>query len=155
MIRRARHAAVLAAAAAAVAAALDADARQAGERVPPASQLASLKASNADAADHFACGGSLPGHIGNALAVSGGGLTVVVGGPHESRAARGFNGNQADTSLYNSGAVYVYARRGDAGTQRAYTKASNAGGSDMGGLSRAISRGGNTLPGAAPWEASA
>ena len=155
MIRRARHAAVLAAAAAAVAAALDADARQAGERVPPASQLASLKASNADAADHFACGGSLPGHIGNALAVSGDGMTVVVGAPHESSAARGINGNQDDNSLYNSGAVYVYVRRGDAWTQQAYIKASNAGGSDMFGLSLAISRDGNTLAVAAPWEASA
>src|SRR5688572_4191055 len=155
MIRRARHAAVLAAAAAAVAAALDADARQAGERVPPASQLASLKASNADAADHFACGGSLPGHIGNALAVSGDGMTVVVGAPHESSAARGINGNQDDNSLYNSGAVYVYVRRGDAWTQQAYIKASNAGGADLFGLSLAIRRDGNTLAVAAPWEASA
>jgi hypothetical protein len=35
-------------------------------------QRAYLKASNTDGADHFACGGSLPGHIGNALAISGG-----------------------------------------------------------------------------------
>ena len=152
---RARRAAALAVAAAAVAAALDADARQAEQRVPPASQLASLTASNPDAADHFACGGSLPGHIGNALAVSGDGMTVAVGAPHESSAARGINGKQDDNSLYNSGAVYVYVRRGDTWTQQAYLKASNAGGSDMFGLSLAVSRDGNTLAVAAPWEASA
>jgi hypothetical protein len=155
MIRQARLVAALAVASAAVAAAFGADARQAVQRVPPAAQLALLEASNADAADHFACGGSLPGHIGNALAVSGDGTTVAVGAPHESSSARGINGNQDDDSLYNSGAVYVYVRRGDAWTQQAYLKASNAGGSDMFGLSLAISRDGNTLAVAAPWEASA
>src|SRR6185503_718115 len=114
-----------------------------------------LKASNSDAFDHFACGGSLPGHIGNALAVSGDGNTIAVGAPHESSAARGINGNQDDNSLYNSGAVYVYVRRGDAWTQQAYLKASNAGQSDQFGLSLSLSRDGNTLAVAAPWEASA
>jgi hypothetical protein len=118
-------------------------------------QLAYLKASNSEASDHFACGGSLPGHIGNAIAVSGDGRTVAVGAPHESSAARGINGSQDDNSLYNSGAVYVYVRRGDAWTQQAYIKASNAGGSDMFGLSLALSRDGNTLAVAAPWEAGA
>jgi hypothetical protein len=118
-------------------------------------QLAYLKASNSEASDHFACGGSLPGHIGNALAVSGDGNTVAVGAPHESSAARGINGNQDDNSLYQSGAVYVYGRRGDAWTPQAYIKASNPGGSDMFGLSLAFSRDGNTLAVAAPWEASA
>lgn len=118
-------------------------------------QLAYLKASNVEGADHFACGGSLPGHAGNALAVSGDGTTVAVGAPHESSAARGINGNQNDNSLYNSGAVYVYARRGDTWAQQAYIKASNAGRSDMFGLSIALSRDGNTLAVAAPWESSA
>ena len=130
------------------------DARQEGEGAG-LRHLAYLKASNAAGADHFACGGSLPGHIGNAIAVSGDGTTVAVGAPHESSAARGINGNQGDNSLYNSGAVYVYVRRGDTWTQQAYIKASNTGGSDMFGLSLALSRDGNTLAVAAPWEASA
>ena len=122
---------------------------------PQLRQIAYLKASNSEGADHFACGGSLPGHTGNALAISGDGNTVVVGAPHESSAARGINGNQDDNSLYNAGAVYVYVRRGDTWTQQAYLKASNPGRSDLFGLSLALSRDGNTLAVAAPWEASA
>jgi len=122
---------------------------------PRLRQLAYLKASNSESADHFACGGSLPGHIGNALAISGDGNTIAVGAPHESSAARGINGNQGDNSLYNSGAVYVYVRRGDTWSQQAYVKASNPGRSDLFGLSLSLSRDGNTLAVAAPWEASA
>jgi len=118
-------------------------------------QSAYLKASNTDGFDHFACGGSLPGHIGNALAISGDGNTMAIGAPHESSAARGINGNQNDNSLYNSGAVYVYVRSGDDWTQQAYIKASNAGQSDTFGLSLALSSDGNSLAVAAPWEASA
>ena len=140
--------------AAAVAAALEPAGRQEGP-VVPVRQVAYLKASNSDAFDHFACGGSLPGHIGNALAVSGDGNTIAVGAPHESSATRAINGNQDDNSLYNSGAVYVYVRRGDAWTQQAYLKASNAGQSDQFGLSLSLSRDGNSLAVAAPWEASA
>ena len=97
-------------------------------------QVAYLKAANPDMGDHFACGGSLPGHIGSALAISTDGNTVVVGAPHESSAARGINGNAADNSLYNSGAVYVFVRRGGAWVQQAYVKASNAGQSDLFGM---------------------
>ena len=131
------------------------DAQGAAASAAPLRQLAYLKASNTEGADHFACGGSLPAHIGNALAVSGDGNTMAVGAPHESSAARGINGNQNDNSLYNSGAVYVFVRRGDGWTQQAYIKASNAGRSDTFGLSLALSRDGNTMAVAAPWEASA
>jgi hypothetical protein len=93
--------------------------------------------------------------MGNALAISGDGNTIAVGAPHESSAARGINGNQNDNSLYNAGAVYVYVRRGGTWTQHAYLKASNPGRSDLFGLSLALSRDGNTLAVAAPWEASA
>jgi hypothetical protein len=155
MISRVRIALPLVGATAAVFAAVATDARQEGQGTTLVSQLAYLRASNAEAADHFACGGSLPGHIGNALAASADGTTVAVGAPHESSAARGINGNQNDNSLYNAGAVYVFVRRGDTWTQQAYIKASNSGSSDMFGLSLSLSRDGNTLAVAAPWEASA
>src|SRR5688572_12939655 len=118
-------------------------------------QIAYLKASNAEGSDHFACGGSLPGHTGNAVAVSGDGSTLAVGAPHESSAARGVDGDQTDNSLYNAGAVYVYVRRGDAWVQQAYIKASNSGRNDMFGLTVSLSRDGSTLAVAASWEASA
>ena len=118
-------------------------------------QRAYIKASNTDGFDHFACGGSLPGHIGNALAISGDGNTMAIGAPHESSAARGINGDQNDNSLYNSGAVYVYVRSGDDWTQQAYIKASNAGQSDTFGITVVLSSDGSTLAVAAPWEASA
>ena len=67
----------------------------------------------------------------------------------------GINGNAADNSLYNSGAVYVFVRRGDAWVQQAYVKASNAGQSDLFGMNVALSADGNTMAVAAPWERSA
>ena len=118
-------------------------------------QVAYLKAANPDMGDHFACGGSLPGHIGSAVAISADGNTIAVGAPHESSAARGINGDAADNSLYNSGAVYVFVRRGDAWVQQAYVKASNAGQSDLFGMNVALSADGNTMAVSAPWERSA
>ena len=128
---------------------------QSASSIAQVRQVAYLKASNPDMGDHFACGGSLPGHIGNAVAISADGNTVVVGAPHESSAARGINGNAADNSLYNSGAVYVFVRRGDAWVQQAYVKASNAGQSDLFGMNVALSADGNTMAVSAPWERSA
>ena len=63
MIPRARLTLPLIGAAAAVFAAVATDARQEGQGTALVSQLAYLKAANAEASDHFACGGSLPGHI--------------------------------------------------------------------------------------------
>ena len=113
---------------------------QSASSIAQVRQVAYLKAANPDMGDHFACGGSLPGHIGNAVAISADGNTIVVGAPHESSAARGINGNAADNSLYASGAVYVFVRRGDAWVQQAYVKASNAGQSDLFGMNVAAER---------------
>ena len=118
-------------------------------------QVAYVKAANPDIGDHFACGGSLPGHIGNALVVSADGNTIAVGAPHESSGASGINGNADDNSLYASGAVYVFVRRGDAWVQQAYVKASNPGQSDLFGMTVALSADGNVMAVAAPWERSA
>ena len=128
------------------------------EEVPPVlplKQIAYLKAPNAEAYDHFACGGSNQGHTGTPVAMSADGSTIAVGAPFESSAASGVNGNQNDNSMYASGAVYVYVRQGDSWMQQAYVKASNPGQSDHFGSSVALSRDGNTMAVAAHWEASA
>ena len=45
----------------------------------PLKQVAYIKASNAEAYDHFACGGGNQGHSGNSIALSGDGSTMAVG----------------------------------------------------------------------------
>jgi hypothetical protein len=121
----------------------------------PLKQVAYIKASNAEAYDHFACGGANQGHTGNAIAVSGDGNTMAIGAPFESGGAKGINGNQNDNSTYAAGAVYVFIRQGDAWAQQAYVKASNPGLGDHFGSSVVLSRDGNTMAVSAPWEASA
>ena len=117
-------------------------------------QLAYLKASNAEAGDHFGCGGVLDGHAGYGAAMSGDGNTVAIGAPHESSAARGINGNQNDNSAHAAGAVYVFVRNGASWTQQAYVKASNAEHGDEFGHAVALSADGNTLAVSAFWESS-
>ena len=123
--------------------------------VLPLKQVAYIKASNAEAQDHFACGGGNQGHTGNSVALSGDGSTMAIGAPFESSNARGINGNQNDNSMYAAGAVYVFTRQGDSWTQQAYVKASNPGQSDHFGSSVVLSRDGNTMAVAAHFEASA
>jgi FG-GAP repeat protein len=120
----------------------------------PLKQVAYIKASNAEAYDHFACGGGNQGHTGTSIALSGDANTMAVGAPFESGGSRGVNGNQNDNSMYAAGAVYVYVRQGQAWTQQAYVKASNPGINDHFGSSVALSRDGNTMAVAAHWEAS-
>jgi hypothetical protein len=121
----------------------------------PLKQVAYIKASNAEAYDHFACGGSSQGHTGNSVALSGDADTMAIGAPFESGGAAGVNGNQSDNSMYASGAVYVYVRQGGSWAQQAYVKASNPGQNDHFGSSVALSRDGSTMAVAAHWEASA
>jgi len=71
-----------------------------------------FKASNTDAGDRF----------GRSLAMSADGSTLAVGAPGESSSATGVNGNQADNSSANSGAVYVFRRTGRQWAQEAYLK---------------------------------
>jgi hypothetical protein len=52
--------------------------------------------------------------------------TLAVGSSAESSGATGVNGDQADTSAYYSGAVYVFSRAAGSWSQQAYVKASNA-----------------------------
>ena len=121
---------------------------------PRVRQVAYLKASNVHAGDHFGCGGSLPAHIGNSSAVSADGNYIAIGAHLESGAAKGVNGNQNDTSLYASGAVYVFARRGATWVQQAYLKAANP---QMGanlGMNVALNADGSTLAASAYFESS-
>src|SRR6266699_5239668 len=115
-------------------------------------QVAYIKASNPEMGDHFGNGGTLEGH---GVALSGDGNTLAVGAPSESSGAKGINGNQNDNSVYNAGAVYVFARRNNTWTEQAYIKASNPGQSDKFGFVVSLSQDGNTLAVAAPGEASA
>jgi hypothetical protein len=121
----------------------------------PVRQIAYLKASNPGMFDHFGEGGALPGHSGNAVAVSADGSTIAVGAPHEGSSARGVNGNAKDDSAYNAGAVYIFTRKGESWAQPVYFKASNTGSGDHFGSTIALSADGATLAVGALWESSA
>jgi FG-GAP repeat len=91
------------------------------------SQQAYLKASNTESHDRF----------GFSVAVYGD--TVVVGAFDERSNATGVNGNQADNSVSQSGAAYVFVRDfGGVWSQQAYLKASNTGIGDLFGWSVAV-----------------
>ena len=106
--------------------------------------IAYLKASNATRDDQF----------GFTVALSGDGNTMAVSSTAEDSAAKGINGNQADHSALNAGAVYVFIRNGGAWVQQAYVKASNAKKSYLFGSALALSNDGNTLAVGAVGEAS-
>jgi trimeric autotransporter adhesin len=72
-----------------------------------------LKASNTGNLDIF----------GADVALSADGYTLAVNAMFEDSNASGVNGNQADDSSQDSGAVYVFRRRGNAWHQEAYLKA--------------------------------
>ncbi|MDX1460953.1 MAG: hypothetical protein R3348_07845 [Xanthomonadales bacterium] len=83
-------------------------------------QQAYIKASNPDGGDVF---GSPGDKFGQSVALDGD--TLVVGAPEERSGAQGVNGNQADNSIPNAGAAYVFVRNGETWSQQAYLKASN------------------------------
>lgn len=81
-------------------------------------QEAYLKASNADTEDLF----------GYSVAVSGD--LVAASARYEDSGVTGVNGDQADETAENSGAVYLFRRTGTTWVQEAYVKASNTGAGD-------------------------
>lgn len=95
------------------------------------SQQAYIKASNPDAGDRF----------GSWISMSGDGTTLAIGARFED----GNGGNQADNSIMDSGAVYVFIRSGITWSQQAYLKASNTGAGDLFGAMVTLSNDGNTL----------
>jgi trimeric autotransporter adhesin len=98
-------------------------------------QQAYIKASNTDANDAF----------GFAVSLSSDGRTLAIGAPLEDSVATGVNGNQANNSARDSGAVYVWSRSGGAWSQQAYIKASNTGTIDFFGTAIDLSNDGSTL----------
>ena len=78
--------------------------------------------------------------------------TIAVGAWHEPGGSSGVNGDQNDTSLSGSGAVYVFTRNGTIWSQQAYIKSSNPDLNDEFGYDVAID--GDTLIASAPSESS-
>jgi hypothetical protein len=91
--------------------------------------------------------------FGTHLALSADGDTLAVTSPYESSGARGIDGDEADTSAFGSGAVFLYRRSSAGWAQAAYVKASNA--SRMFGGSVALSADGTLLVVGAPFESGA
>jgi hypothetical protein len=98
-------------------------------------QQAYVKASNTEAANFF----------GYAVSLAADGNTLAVGARNEDSNATGIDGNQADNSAGNSGAVYVFTRSGNTWTQQAYVKASNTDGNDWFGYDVSLAGDSNTL----------
>ena len=94
-----------------------------------------FKASNAERDDEF----------GSSVALSADGNTLAVGAVRETSISSGVGGDQADNSVRDAGAVYIYVRSGGVWTQQAYVKASNTGQDNFFGISVALSGDGNTL----------
>src|SRR5687768_9856126 len=100
------------------------------------------KASNTGVDDWF----------GYSAAINYDGTVIVVGGHHEDSNATGINGNQADNSALDAGAVYVFVRTGSVWSQQAYIKASNTEAGDEFGRVVSVSADGNTIAVGARWE---
>jgi hypothetical protein len=99
------------------------------------SQQAYVKASNTGAGDNF----------GVTLALATDGNTLAVGAPQEDGNSQGINGNEADNSGFDTGAVYLFKRTSGIWAQQAYMKASNAADSDQFGGNVALSADGDML----------
>jgi hypothetical protein len=100
------------------------------------SQQAYIKASNTGAGDMF----------GYALALADDGNTLAVGAPHEKGSGTGvYSSAEADDSMDQAGAAYLFTRSGSTWTQRAYVKPTNTGAGDQFGHHVALSGDGSTL----------
>ncbi len=79
-------------------------------------QQAFIKSSHPNKEDWF----------GSRLTLSGDGNTIAVGAQLENGGSKGVNGDQANLSAEDSGAIYLFTRTGTTWVQKAYVKASNA-----------------------------
>ena len=98
------------------------------------SQQAYIKASNSGVGDQF----------GYSVSLSGDGNTLAVGAWGEDSSSTGVDSLENNNST-DTGAVYVFTRRGDDWSQQAYIKASNSGDDDEFGTPVSLSDDGNTL----------
>ena len=98
-------------------------------------QEAYIKASNTNGSDYF----------GISVSISGDGTKVAVGAIGEDSNAVGISGNEADNSVSNSGAVYVFTRSGTTWSQNVYMKASNTGLGDSFGNQVSLNSDGSRL----------
>lgn len=98
-------------------------------------QGAYLKASNSGNDDGF----------GTHLSLNDDGNILVVGADAEDSNTIGINGDEADNSAEEAGAVYVFIRDGSIWRQESYIKASNTDASDEFGARVSLSGDGNTL----------
>jgi len=94
-----------------------------------------IKASNTDAIDEF----------GYSVSLSADGTTLAVGARREDSVASGINGNEADNTAGNSGAVYVFTNNGGIWSQKSYVKAPSTGPADWFSYSVSLSANGDTL----------
>jgi hypothetical protein len=104
-------------------------------------QEAYIKSSNTDDGSPPSEGDS----FGKSLILSSDGRALAVAAPGEDSRAVGIGGDQADESMVEAGAVYVFRRSGDAWAQEAYVKASNTDQLDRFGTSLGLSMDGNVL----------
>ncbi|MBU0829361.1 MAG: FG-GAP repeat protein [Gammaproteobacteria bacterium] len=86
-----------------------------------------------------------PHRFGNNLAMSSDGNTLVVPSYRDDSNASGFNGDQANASSIDAGAVLVFRRSASSWAQQAYLKAPNTGSGDRFGGRVALSGDGHTL----------
>ena len=91
--------------------------------------------------------------FGVSLSLSGDGSSLAVGSAGEQSSSKGINGNSADNSFSNSGAVYIFTNSNSNWAQTTYIKAPNNNSGDQ--FSRvSISDDGNTLAVGAIFESS-
>ena len=108
-------------------------------------EQAFIKASNPGKEDWF----------GSRLALSGDGNTMAVSAQTENGNSKGIDGNQADKTAEDSGAVYLFTRTGDTWAQKAYVKGTNTDAYDEFGSAPALSKDGKVLAIGARGEGSA
>jgi len=103
-----------------------------------------IKASNTGFLDRF----------GTSVSLSNDGLTLAIGAIGEASSATGIDGDQADDSASNSGAVYLFDRDGLSWVQTAYVKPSSTTLSQTFGADLALTADGGRLAVGSPLEIS-